>query len=74
MSLVRAVGMYIEFMIYIQFPFYSSYRGISTTVDPFRDISLDLAPHSVINRTSTPVETPGNNTLLSNSPPVQYPP
>lgn len=32
--------------------------GISTTVDPFRDISLDLAPHSVINRTSTPVETP----------------
>ena len=32
---------------------------VSTTVDPFRDISLDLAPHSVINRTSTPVETTG---------------
>jgi ubiquitin carboxyl-terminal hydrolase 22/27/51 len=32
-------------------------KSVSTTVDPFRDISLDLAPSMVTNRTSTPVET-----------------
>lgn len=29
---------------------------VSTTLDPFRDISLDLAPSMVTNRTSTPVD------------------
>jgi len=35
------------------------HRTVSTTVDPFRDISLDLAPSSIVNRTSTPVEING---------------
>ena len=35
------------------------HRTVSTTVDPFRDISLDLAPSSIVNRTSTPVEIHG---------------
>ena len=39
--------------------FLLSFRAVSTTVDPFRDISLDLAPSSIINRTSTPFETNG---------------
>ena len=38
-------------------------RTVSTTVDPFRDISLDLAPSSIVNRTSTPIEVNGNYNL-----------
>ena len=37
---------------------------MSTTVDPFRDISLDLAPHMTTNRTSTPVETQGQSVVV----------
>jgi len=32
---------------------------VSTTVDPYRDISLDLAPNLVTNRTSTPIDING---------------
>ena len=45
-----------DFIVNVFFP---SPRAVSTTVDPFRDISLDLAPSSIINRTSTPFETNG---------------
>jgi hypothetical protein len=38
---------------------------VSTTVDPFRDISLDLAPHMTTNRTSTPIDA---QQVDSNSP------
>jgi len=31
-------------------------KTVSTTVDPYRDISLDLAPNLVTNRTSTPID------------------
>lgn len=34
-------------------------RTVSTTVDPYRDISLDLAPNLVTNRTSTPIDING---------------
>ena len=46
-------------MIFIMNVFFPLSRAVSTTVDPFRDISLDLAPSSIINRTSTPFETNG---------------
>ena len=39
-----------------------SCRTVSTTVDPFRDISLDLAPSMVTNRTSTPIDINGTCT------------
>lgn len=39
--------------------YYNTCRAVSTTVDPFRDISLDLAPSSIVNRMSTPVEVSG---------------
>ena len=42
-------------------------RAVSTTVDPFRDISLDLAPSHIINRTSTPFETNGKLCALNQS-------
>ena len=34
-------------------------RAVSTTVDPFRDISLDLASCSIVNRTCTPFDATG---------------
>ena len=46
-------------------PFLPLSRSVSTTVDPFRDISLDLAPSMVTNRTSTPVETNGQSSNLT---------
>lgn len=48
-------------------------KAVSTTVDPFRDISLDLAPSSIINRTSTPFETNGlssGDTQMDNGSPA----